>query len=67
MTRDPKAARQHIITVDGEDCTVWTAQSGQRTITAYGPFRDHHLRGTGRSESEALSEWRRQAEYQANS
>lgn len=59
------AAKQHPITIDGDACSVHTVQRG-KTWAAHGSFRNHHIEGTGRTESEALNNWRKKANYRAN-
>jgi len=51
--------------IDGELCTVHRVKSG-KTWRAYGTFRTRQIEGKGRTESEALSDWKSRAKYEAN-
>lgn len=64
--RDPSAARQTEITVDDTPCKIWSLKTGKSTWRAYGTFRGKHIDVRGKSESEALSQWRHIAEYEAS-
>jgi hypothetical protein len=55
--REPGAAKQYELVVDDEKCKVWTARKGHQW-SAWGEFRDRRVTGTGRSESEALGQWK---------
>lgn len=64
--RDERAAKQNEVFVDHESCIVWSAKTGKSTWRAYGNFRDHPIDENGRTESEALSRWKKRAEYHAS-
>jgi hypothetical protein len=59
------AAKRYDVPIDGKDCVVHTVLEG-KTWTAYGSFGSHHITGKGRTESAALSEWIRLANYTAS-
>lgn len=65
-SRNPSASVEHLITIDGEICKVWTAKSGKGTWRAHGRFRDRFIERTASSESAALREWAQYANYEAN-
>jgi len=60
------AAVQHEVHVDEEVCMVWVGVSRGSTWVAYGDFRGRRIEQTGRSGPDALSAWKRAAEYAAN-
>lgn len=61
--RDPAAARQSEVIIDGESCNVWTAKTGARW-RAWGRFRGQSIEvRDGDSESGAIRKWT----YLANS
>lgn len=62
---NPTATRKNDFTIDGTLCGVNSHQEG-KTWKAYGSFRDHHLVGSGRTESAALAEWKKRANCLAN-
>lgn len=62
----PGAAVQHEVRIDDQMCLVWVGQARGSTWRAYGDFRGRHIEQTGRSASDALSQWKQAAEYAAN-
>lgn len=64
--RDPAAAQQTDFLVDGETCSVHSAQDKQGW-KAWGSFRGQHFRTTAcENERSALAAWQCWAEFQAN-
>jgi hypothetical protein len=59
------AAKRHDVVIDGKDCVVHTVLEG-KTWTAYGSFGSRHITEKGRTESAALDQWIRHANYTAN-
>jgi hypothetical protein len=60
-------AKRYQETVDEEVCNVIVAHKSKAVWIAYGNFRGKPLDGSGSSESAALSDWLRRANYEANS
>lgn len=54
------------VIIDEQPCLVHLAKTGGTTWTAYGDVQGVRVTATGRSEAQALSGWRRHANYQAN-
>jgi hypothetical protein len=65
MEGDSSGVRCYESKIDEELCTVHVVRQG-KTWTAYGSFRSKRLEGKGRTESEALSNWNRLANFEAN-
>lgn len=63
--RDPAAAKKHEIVIDNEVCIVHSHKI-KKTWTAYGSYHGKHIAQTGDSESQAISNWRKIAEYHAS-
>ncbi|WP_054096674.1 hypothetical protein, partial [Pseudomonas syringae group genomosp. 3] len=51
--------------VDGELVEGWVGEDG-RSYRAWGMFRGKEIRVRGRSESDAINQWRDAANYNAN-
>lgn len=64
--RDPSASRPTEITVDDTTCKIFIQKTGKSTWRTYGTFRGKHIDVGGKSESDALSQWRHIAEYEAS-
>lgn len=58
--------KEHELQVDEVSCRVMCSKTGKSTWTASGNFREKNIRETGRTESDAISQWRRHAEFVAS-
>jgi len=59
-------SKQGLIDVDGSCIEVVISKKGS-TFYVAGFFRNRQIFGKGRTESEAQSNWKKSAEYEANS
>lgn len=60
-----KAATPFYEQIDGEEVTGWVAPEGQ-SYRAWATFRRKLILVRGRTESDAINQWRRQANSSAN-
>jgi hypothetical protein len=55
----------HMMDVYGESCSVGVRRNSKYSWDAYGNFRGQPVQGHGRTESAALRDWKRRAEWRA--
>jgi hypothetical protein len=57
------ASKQVPVQVDGETVDVWVTATGKATYTAHATFGGRQIRQTGVTESSAIGNWQKAADY----